>query len=204
MSYKIERIGRREVYRGSLLTFYEDEMKLPDGRTALWDYIQHPKNGACVIPVLPDGRILMIRQYRPVIDRETLELPAGARDYIDDAVNTGQEGMGPEGERQLEDPAVTAARELREETGYTADKITHLLRLKTAVAWCSETTDVYLAEELSPCGAQELDEAEEIRTEPHELAELLDMIREGKIEDGKTAAGVLAYADYLRGTGTQG
>lgn len=198
MDYKIKRLARREVYRGSLLTFYEDTMELPDGRKTFWDYIQHPKNGACVVPVLPDGRILMIRQYRPVIDRETLELPAGARDYIDDAGMSPDSSGKPGIERKLEDPAVTAARELREETGYTAGKISFLLRLKTAVAWCSETTDVYLAEDLRPGGEQELDEAEEIRTEPHDLSELLKMIREGKIEDGKTAAGLLAYADRVR------
>lgn len=211
MEYKIKRIGRRRVYQGSLLTFYEDTMMLPDGKIARWDYVQHPRNGACIVPVLPDGRILMIRQYRPVLDRETLELPAGARDYVDspgmadsrdDAagmVGTPDGGLSSDEKNPcLEDPSDTAFRELREETGYECGKLTHLLRLKAAVAWCNETTDVYLAEALTPVGGQELDEAEEIRTEAYELPELLAMIRESRIEDAKTVAGLLAYADYCR------
>ena len=137
-----------------------------------------------MVPVLEDGRILMIRQYRPAVDRETLELPAGARDR--DAA-TGE----------MEDPALTAARELREETGYMSDSITHLISLRTAVAYCSEFTEVYLAEHLRPVGDQILDEAEEIRIVPCPLEDLLDRIYQGKIQDAKTVAGIMAYHSRL-------
>lgn len=179
MEYKLKRVGRELVMPGKVIDFYRDTMELPDGRVEKWDYIDHKRGGACIVPVLPDGRILMIHQYRPAIDRETLELPAGARDSIQ------------------EDTAVTAARELEEETGYRSDKITLLLKLKSAVAYCSEFTDVYLAENLIPIGGQHLDEAEEIRIEAFDLDTLLEKIYSGQIQDAKTAAGILAYSTRL-------
>ena len=179
MEYKLKRVGRELVMPGKVIDFYRDTMELPDGRIEKWDYIDHKRGGACIVPVLPDGRILMIHQYRPAIDRETLELPAGARDSIQ------------------EDTAVTAARELEEETGYRSDKITLLLKLKSAVAYCSEFTDVYLAENLIPIGGQHLDEAEEIRIEAFDLDTLLEKIYSGQIQDAKTAAGILAYSTRL-------
>ena len=179
MEYKLKRVGRELVMPGKVIDFYRDTMELPDGRIEKWDYIDHKRGGACIVPVLPDGRILMIHQYRPAIDRETLELPAGARDSLQ------------------EDTAVTAARELEEETGYRSDNIIPLLKLKSAVAYCSEFTDVYLAENLVPIGGQHLDEAEEIRIEAFELDTLLVMIYSGQIQDAKTAAGILAYSTRL-------
>lgn len=179
MEYKLKRVGRELVMPGKVIDFYRDTMELPDGRIEKWDYIDHKRGGACIVPVLPDGRILMIHQYRPAIDRETLELPAGARDSIQ------------------EDTAVTAARELEEETGYRSDKITLLLKLRSAVAYCSEFTDVYLAEDLIPIGGQHLDEAEEIRIEAFDLDTLFEKIYSGQIQDAKTAAGILAYSTRL-------
>ncbi len=177
--YKLRRLDRELVYSGAVLDFYRDTMKLPDGQVQSWDFVGHRRGGACVVPVLPDGKILMIRQYRPAIDRETLELPAGARN---DAA---------------EDTAVTAARELEEETGYRAGKITKLLSLKAVVAWCNEFTDVYLAENLERIGEQTLDEAEEIAFEAFEVSELREMIYSGRLQDSKTVAGLLAYMNLL-------
>lgn len=179
--YKLRRLDRQLVSEGSVFRFYRDKMQLPDGKIEYWDYVDHKKTGgAAVVPVLPDGRILLIRQYRPAVDKETLELPAGAR-------NTPEE-----------DPAETAARELREETGFTSDHLTKLLHLDTATSWCGETTDVYLAEDCVREGEQELDEAEEIGLRLLPLEDALSMIYGGKITDSKTVAGVLAYANRKR------
>jgi ADP-ribose pyrophosphatase len=172
----LRRISRSLAYRGSVLDVYRDTMELPDGCIQEWDYVCHKKGGgACIVPVLPDGRILMVRQYRPAIDRETLELPAGAVDP---------------GDATTED---TARRELREETGYTAGKWKLLLRLKTAVAYCNEYTDVYLACGLERTHGQMLDEAEEIRFQAVDPEALLRDIYGGRIQDSKTVAGILAY-----------
>ena len=176
MRHTLHRTGRELAMAGTVLDFYKDHMILPDGKEEIWDYVRHKKGGgACVVPVLPDGRILLIRQYRPAIDRETLELPAGARDLSDS------------------DPAVTAARELEEETGFRAGKITKLCRILTAVAWCNESTDIYLAQELKKVHDQQLDEAEEIELCALPLEEICEKIRQGEIQDAKTVAGIMTY-----------
>ena len=144
MDYKLRRLNRELAVEGKALSFYRDTMELPDGKIEKWDFVHHKRGGgACVVPVLPDGRILMIHQYRPAVNRETTELPAGAFD--------------------AEDPdfAITASRELEEETGYKCGKIRRLVRLDTAVAWCNEKVEVYLAEDLERVSSQSLDEAEE-------------------------------------------
>ena len=79
MSDEIKRIGRELVYQGAILRVYKDCVKVPDGSTADWDFIQHD-GAAAVVPVMEDGRILMVRQYRNALDRETLEIPAGKLD----------------------------------------------------------------------------------------------------------------------------
>lgn len=177
----LRRLSRSLAYSGSVVDVYQDTMELPDGCIQKWDFVCHKKGGgACIVPVLADGRILMVRQYRPAIDRETLELPAGAVDAED---------------ATTED---TARRELREETGYTAEKWKLLLRLKTAVAYCNEYTDVYLASELKDFHGQALDEAEEIRLHAVEPELLLQDIYSGRIQDSKTVAGILAYTNQKR------
>ncbi|MGN0363035.1 MAG: NUDIX hydrolase [Bilifractor sp.] len=178
-AHKLRRLNRRLVYTGSVLDVYKDRMQLPDGKIEEWDFVSHKKGGgACIVPILPDDRILMVRQYRPAIDRETLELPAGAIDPDD--ISTEE----------------TARRELLEETGYTGEHWTHLLTLKTAAAYCNEFTDVYLAQNLVREGEQQLDEAEEISLVAFPLSGLRDMIFRGEIQDAKTVAGILAYMNF--------
>ena len=170
----IKRIKRELVHEGSILDIYTDYMELPDGKIEKWDYVEHRKGAAAVVPVLPDGRILMVRQYRNALERFTLELPAGARDT------------------KTEPTMECAARELEEETGYRCDDLEFLLSLKTTVAFCNELVDVYVARELIP-SEQHLDEGEVIDLEPYALDELCDLIYQGVIQDAKTVAGIMAY-----------
>ena len=79
MSGEVKRIGRELVYEGKILNVYKDHMKFANGNTADWDYIHHD-GAAAVVPVMDDGRILMVRQYRNALERETLEIPAGKLD----------------------------------------------------------------------------------------------------------------------------
>lgn len=175
MAEKIKRIYRELVYEGSILDIYKDTMDIGNGKTEEWDFVAHRKGAACIVPVLPDGRILMVRQYRNALERDTIEVPAGARDSV------------------TEDTLVCAVRELEEETGYKSNKVSKLLSLRTTVAFCDEMVDVYLAEDLIP-GEQHLDDAEDIRVEAFELEELLDKIYGGIIQDAKTVAAILAYS----------
>ena len=75
MENQIKRIDRTLKYQGAIVDFYSDTMQMPDGRTAQWDLIHHRKGAAAVVPVLPDGRIVMVRQFRNALDRITLEIP---------------------------------------------------------------------------------------------------------------------------------
>jgi ADP-ribose pyrophosphatase len=173
---KIERVERKLVHKGSILDIYEDTMRLPNGKIEKWDFVSHRTGAACVLAVKPDGKILMVRQYRNALDRFTLEVPAGKRDSVN------------------EDTSICAARELEEETGYRAGKIEKLLSLKSTVAFCDELIDVYLATDLQKIGEQKLDEAEDIEIESYDLEELMEMCYEGKLQDAKTVAAIMAYA----------
>ncbi len=173
---EIKRIKRELVYKGTILDFYEDTMLLPNGKTEIWDFVSHRMGAACVLAVRPDGKILMVRQYRNALERVTLEVPAGKRDDVN------------------EDTRVCAERELLEETGYRAGKIERLLSLKSTVAFCDEMIDVYLATDLEKVGDQKLDESESIDIEAWDLEDLMEMCYSGKLQDAKTVAAIMAYA----------
>ncbi|MCM1387249.1 MAG: NUDIX hydrolase [Bacillus sp. (in: Bacteria)] len=170
---KFERLNRELVYKGVIIDFYQDTVKVPNGNVVKWDFIGH-KGAAAVVAVNEDGKLLMVRQYRNALDRETLEIPAGALDSVEEPTN------------------VAAARELEEETGYKAGKLELLISLRTTVAFCNERIDVYVATDLQP-SKQNLDEDEFINVELHDIDELVQMIYDCKIEDSKTVAALMAY-----------
>lgn len=173
--YKVKRIKRDLVYKGSILDIYADTMELENGKQETWDFVSHRMGAACVVPVLPNGNILLVRQFRPALDRETIELPAGCRDSLN------------------EDTFDTAKRELEEETGYSSNEISPLLKLKSTVAFCDEFIDVYLAENIFSIGNQKLDEEEEIDLEEYSRSQLEKLIYSGNIQDSKTVSGLMAY-----------
>ena len=172
---KLERINRTLVRHGAIIDIYDDEMRLPNGSVEHWDYVHHRMGAAAVVPVLPDGKILLVKQFRPALNRYTWELPAGCRDEED------------------EPTSITAKRELEEETGYSTDDLSQLLSLKTTVAFCNELVDVYLAKNVYKDSEQHLDPAEDISVKEWSVDELLEKIYSGEMQDGKTVAGVLAY-----------
>ena len=169
---KTTRLKRDLAYTGTILKIYRDTV-VANGIEEVYDYIHHD-GAAAVLPVTKDGKILMVRQYRNALDRETLEIPAGSRDSTE------------------EPTSVCAARELEEETGYRAAKMELLITVSTTVAFCNETIDVYLATELTPT-QQHLDEDEFVEVECFTIDELKDMVLTQKIQDSKTAAAIMAY-----------
>lgn len=175
---KIERLERKLMAKGTIVDYYHDTVKIPNGNIAVWDFVGN-KGAAAVIPVTKDGKIIMVRQYRNAIERETIEIPAGG----------------------LKDPKEptrdAAARELEEETGFKTDDLEFLIRIKTTVAFCNENIDIYVAKNLK-AGKQNLDEDEFIHVEAYCVEELCDLIYAGKIEDSKTVSAILAYKNkYL-------
>lgn len=172
MGTELKRIKRELQCEGAITKYYKDTLVLPDGKTAIYDFVGH-NGAAAAIGVRDDGKILMVSQYRNALDRFTLEIPAG--------------GLEPE------EPTINAAaRELEEETGYKCEKIEKLITIRTTVAFCNEKIDIYLATELKKTN-QHLDEDEYVDVKAYDLEELIDMIYNGTIEDSKTIAAIMAY-----------
>lgn len=179
MSDEVKRVGRELVYQGTILEVYKDHMEFSNGNTAKWDFIRHD-GAAAVVPVMEDGRILMVSQYRNALERMTLEIPAGKLDQ------PGEPGIE------------CARRELEEETGYRSEELERLLSLRTTVAFCNEKIEIFVARNLIP-SCQHLDEDEFVDVKAYTLEELKEMIFSGKIEDSKTIAAILAYESrYVR------
>lgn len=169
-----KRMKRELVAKGAIIDYYQDTMLIPNGNVAKWDLIDH-KGAAAVVAVRGDGKILMVRQYRNALERETLEIPAG-----------GLNGRG-------EPTDQAARRELEEETGYTCDRLELLNSIYTTVAFCNEKIDIYLARDLKP-GRQHLDEDEYLNVEAYTLEELKQMVFDCKLQDSKTICAIMTYA----------
>ena len=171
---KFKRLSREVVDTNKLFTYCKDQVELPDGKVEEFYALLH-KGASAVVPVMPDGRILMVHQYRYAIGRETIEIPAGGRDSVDEPF------------------AVAAKRELEEETGYTTDsELEYLISIDTAIAYCDERIEVYVAKDLRKT-SQHLDPDEFIDVEPFEPEKLVGLIYEGKIKDSKTIASIMSY-----------
>lgn len=172
MSEKVKRTKREIAYKGKILEVYKDHMDI-DGTESIWDFI-HLKGGAAVIPVMDDGRILLIQQYRNAIDGYSLEIPGGVYD------EAGEDG------------ATCALRELKEETGYVAGKLDWILSVHSLIAFSDEKVNIYVAKELCG-GTRHLDEEEDIEVVILSLDEIKEKLYSGYITDGKTVAGLWAY-----------
>jgi ADP-ribose pyrophosphatase len=144
-----------------------------DGRPLSRDVVLHP-GAVAILPLVDDRRICLLRNRRPSIDRTLIEIPAGT-------LEVGEE------------PAVCAARELAEETGFTAGRLEPLTAFYMSPGILSERMHVFTAAELKP-GPAHLEANEEIENLIVELDEALRMISRGEIEDGKTIASLLFYA----------
>ncbi len=170
-------VSGEQVFDGKLLKVHRDVVRLPDGSTGTREYIRHP-GAAAIIALFDDGRVLLERQFRYPQGREFIELPAGK--------------LEPD-EPHLD----TAKRELLEETGYVAADWTRLGIVHTAIAYTDEGIELYLARGLSKQERQ-LDAGEFLETLTVPFAEAIAMIRDGRITDVKTVAGLLWAEKWCR------
>jgi ADP-ribose pyrophosphatase len=170
-------LSSKTVYRGELLEVKEDRVKLPDGKSAVREYLIHP-GAVVIIPVLDDGMLVLERQYRYPLHNHFYELPAGK-------IEPG------------EDPLLCAQRELLEETGYVAQNWRYLATAYPCVGYSSERQLFYLAQGLSHRGSTPDDE-EFLEVLKVDLATALEWVREGKITDGKTILGLFWAEKILR------
>jgi len=173
-------LGSDDVFRGKLLHVRRDRVRLPDGAEATREYIVHP-GAVMVIARLPDGKLLLERQFRYPLDRVFIEFPAGK-------VDAG------------EDRLAAAKRELTEETGYVAARWSHLATMHPVISYSTEQIDIYLADELTHVG-DDLDHGEFIETISVSLDEALGWLDRGEITDAKTMIGLLLLSRRVRDTG---
>ena len=167
---KESQLSTEQIYKGTLLDVRRDEVSLPNGKTSAREWIKHP-GAACIIPVLPDGKIALIKQYRYPVQAEMIELPAGKLD-------------------PGEDPENCARRELEEEIGYIVGKLTFVCNIHPAIGFASEKMWIYLAEDLVKT-TKNTDHDEFLEIMSTDLTEAVKMVWAGKITDVKTIIGIL-------------
>ena len=176
MDYTEKKLRAQEIFRGRIVYLHKDVVRLPDGREAPREIVEH-SGGVTVIPVDGDGNVYCVRQFRYAYGAHLLETPAGK-------LEPG------------EDPLACAKRELSEETGFTAERYIDLGCIYPSPGYCKETIYVYLATGLVS-GKQHLDEGEFLEVEKYPLKTLLDMVMRNEIRDAKTAVGILKAQRYL-------
>ena len=167
MELKVTMLARKAIFSGRVFEVTRDEVLLPDGRPGIRELV-HSHGGVVILPVDEQGNVTLVHQFRYAQDRVLLEAVAGK-------LEPGEE------------PLPAAKRELREETGFTADRWTDLGWICTSPGFLTERLYLYLAEGLHP-GEQQLDPGEFLHCETMPLKELGRRIAEGLVEDGKTLA----------------
>ena len=167
-----------QVYRGAFLDVRCDQVRLPDGKVAQREYVIHP-GAVMVVPLLPDGRLLMERQWRYPMGRAMLEFPAGKLEA---------------GEPVLD----CAIRELIEETGYRAAEWARAGLLNNAIAYSNEAIEVWFARGLV-AGERQLDAGEFLDLCSASVEELEALAQRGELTDAKTLIGLLWLQNWQAG-----
>lgn len=162
-----------ELYAGKVVRLCREAHTLPNGRTGNFEIVHH-SGGAAILPILPDGTVLLIRQFRPVAGKMVIEIPAGRLDAG-------------------EVPADCARRELEEETGYRVGQLIDLGSTLPSVGYTDERIHLFAARALTP-GTLAQEHHEFIEFLPIPFAEALAMAGDGRIDDAKTQLALLLYA----------
>jgi len=165
-----QHLRTEQLFQGRVINLRRDTVVLPNGKEATREVVEHP-GAVAVVPVLSDGRIVMVRQYRHAAGKILLEIPAGKLD-------------------KGEEPQKCATRELEEEIGYQCQQLHKLAAVYTTPGFSNEIIHIYLAEQLVQT-VQQLDEDEFLHIETYTKEELRNMIADGSICDNKTITGLL-------------
>ncbi len=165
------------VFRGRRISAKVDERAFPSGKRTEVEIVECP-NAVVILPIPERNNIVLLRQYRPVIEKWIYELPAGS-------LNPG------------ENPEDSVLRELKEETGYRAKKVTKMFDMYMAPGYSTEIIHSYLAEDLT-AGEARLEEDEELTVEILPLKVVVKMIKNNVICDAKTIASILYYVNNVK------
>jgi ADP-ribose pyrophosphatase len=176
----VKTLRSEKRYAGRVFDLVVDEVEYPSGNRGIREIAQHA-GGAVVVPLLDDGSVLLVNQFRYPVKKNLFELPAGKLD------------VG-------EDPKVCAGRELEEETGYTAGTLTKLISIYTTPGFCNEQLHLFVATGLKKLpGGQRLEEGEmDLTVKAFPIDEALEMIENQIIVDGKTICGIFMVERQLR------
>jgi len=170
-------ITSKPVYDGKMLKVREDEIRLPDGKHARREWVDHP-GAVIILAQLDDGQVVLERQFRYPVRRHLIELPAGK-------IELG------------EDPFVTAKRELLEETGYVAKDWTHIFTTHPCIGYSTERIEFYQARGLT-LQQRQLDDGEFLDVFTLPLKDALELVDDGEITDIKTITGLFWLERQLR------
>ena len=168
-------VKSEKIYEGKIINVRVDTVELLDKKYSTREIVEHP-GAVGIIPVTPDEEIILVKQFRKPVEKVLLEIPAGLIEYG-------------------EDPAHSAARELKEETGYTAGKLKRLFEYYSTPGFSDEKIHIYLAEGLVE-GEAEPDENEYIETVKIPVDKALEKVKTGEIKDAKTVISILAYCSF--------
>lgn len=171
MNFEEKQLKEEYIYKGRIINLRRDEVRLPDGGTALREVVEHP-GGVCVAALTDSDELLFVRQFRYPYREDTLEIPAGKRD------------------KGGEDPLLCGKRELREETGASAEKYISLGELYPTPGYCGEIIYMYAATGLT-FGECDPDDDEFLAVKKIPLEKAVEMVLSGEIKDAKTQTAVL-------------
>lgn len=178
MTFVEKTIKSEMIYRGRILNLRKDRVIAKNGKIAEREIIEH-SGGVVVAAILEDGRMAMVRQYRKAVDELVFEAPAGKLE-------------------RGEDLREAAARELKEETGYTASQFDFLGTYYSSCGYSNEKLNLFLCRGLTE-GEPEPDENEALDIELVHIEELYQKVKSGKIKDGKTALIILLARNRVLG-----
>ncbi|MEC1749905.1 MULTISPECIES: ADP-ribose pyrophosphatase [Bacillus] len=161
-------IAKEQIFSGKVIDLYVEDVELPNGKTSKREIVKHP-GAVAVLAVTDEGKIIMVKQFRKPLERTIVEIPAGKLE-------------------KGEEPEYTALRELEEETGYTAKKLTKMTAFYTSPGFADEIVHVFLAEELAVLEEKrELDEDEFVEVMEVTLEDALKLVESREVYDAKTA-----------------
>ena len=169
-----ETIDSETAYSCGGFDIVNETVELPDGTQTEFDYLSEGES-VVILPFTDEGEVVTIDEWRHAVKRENHGLPAGSMEAT-------------------EEPERAVRRELREETGYEAGEIEHLETFEPANGYCNSTFHYYVAHGCEPTAEQELDTDETIDVSTTTFEELLGAVRDGKLQDGRSATGIMYYA----------
>ncbi len=170
MVFEEKTISSERIYEGRILNLRRDKVCVKDNKISYREIVEH-NGGVALAAVTREGKMVMVRQYRKAAEKAVLEVPAGKIE-------------------KDEDHRLTAERELKEETGYSAGKIEYITSFYSSVGYSTEVIYLYYATDLTP-GETNFDDNESIEILEYDLPELKKMVLRGEIEDAKTIAAIL-------------